>query len=317
MAQFFSEGMPGFDVVHVHAVFLWPTWAAARRARLHSVPHIIAPRGMLVGDLIRARGQLKKSISIALFDKRALQSADAVHFTTKREKSDCEALGIRPRHSITIPNGIDLDSVPVRYRHSNPPEIGRSYVLYLGRISWKKGIDRLVRAMADLPNSHLVIAGNDDENYTEHLRSVARDCNVSDRIEFRGHVGGEQKWELLAMASVLALPSISENFGNVIIEALSVGTPVVTTEGVGLAETVRESGTGIVSGPEPANIARSIQEILSNTNAGRLMGDAGRKLVASRFTWSVVAARMETAYLDLVDSNSAAVSREVAGTVSR
>jgi glycosyltransferase involved in cell wall biosynthesis len=171
--------------------------------------------------------------------------------------------------------------------------------------------------MADLPNSHLVIAGNDDENYTEHLRSVARDCNVSDRIEFRGHVGGEQKWELLAMASVLALPSISENFGNVIIEALSVGTPVVTTEGVGLAETVRESGTGIVSGPEPANIARSIQEILSNTNAGRLMGDAGRKLVASRFTWSVVAARMETAYLDLVDSNSAAVSREVAGTVSR
>ena len=86
MGRFLAQRTEDFDVVHIHAVFLWPGWAAARQARRSDIPHVISPRGMLVPDLIRRKSRIKKSISIACFDRRAVENASLIHFTSTREQ---------------------------------------------------------------------------------------------------------------------------------------------------------------------------------------------------------------------------------------
>ena len=130
----------------------------------------------------------------------------------------------------------------------------RPYVLFLGRVNWKKGLDRLIPAMKEVPNADLLIAGNDEENYRPELEALARRHGVLDRVRFLGPVDDRKKWSLLASARILVLPSYSENFGNVVLEAMAAGCPVIVTPEVGIASLVQEAGCGVVAGGNPANL---------------------------------------------------------------
>jgi glycosyltransferase involved in cell wall biosynthesis len=274
-----------FDVVHLHSVFLWPAYAAARAAAAANVPYVISPRGMLVPELIRERSRWTKTMWLRLVERRTFANAEAVHVTSHREEEDARRTGMPLPHPFVVPNGIDL--VPL-------PDVPRDQqtVLYLGRISWKKRIDLLIDAVAQLAEARLVIAGNDDEGLTPTLQQRAREAGVGERVTFAGAIDAAAKWELLAGAAVLALPSISENFGNVVLEAMIMETPVVLSEGVGLAEDVREARAGVVT----ADFAGAIGTLLADAALRTEMGRNGRSLVESQFTWSSVAARMEEAY---------------------
>src|SRR5205823_5016921 len=113
------------------------------------------------------------------------------------------------------------------------------YVLFLGRISWKKGLDRLLQAMA-LTALPLVVAGNDDEDYWPGMARLAETLRIAPRVHYVGRVDGARKESLLRRAALLVLPSYSENFGNVVLEAMAVGTPVIVTPEVGLAAAIEE-----------------------------------------------------------------------------
>jgi glycosyltransferase involved in cell wall biosynthesis len=119
---------------------------------------------------------------------------------------------------------------------------------------------------------------------------------VESRITFAGPVYGASKAALIEMASVLVLPSYSENFGNVVLEAWARGCPVILTPEVGLADTVAESGAGWVAKGTPEAIGRAIEDAVSNAAASRRRGELGRIEVARRFTWDAVAAQMEQVY---------------------
>ena len=129
---------------------------------------------------------------------------------------------------------------------------GPPYVLFLGRINWKKGLDRLLAAFARVDDARLVIAGNDEEQYRPALEERARQLGLADRVTFTGPVHGAGKAALLTGAQLLVLPSYSENFGNVVLEAMAAGRPVVVTPEVGLAPVVTSTGAGLVAdgGPE-------------------------------------------------------------------
>jgi glycosyltransferase involved in cell wall biosynthesis len=122
---------------------------------------------------------------------------------------------------------------------------------------------------------------------------------VSDRVEFRAPVSGIQKWELLASADVFALPSYSENFGNVVLEAMACGVPVVITPEVGLSTVVKESGAGIVTSAEPADLAVSILGIVSSPGLRCNMSLAARRVAETEFSWPRIARLMTEAYLEI------------------
>ena len=293
---YFSRGLKrtlraevtSFDVVHLHSVFLWPTYAAARAAGAAGVPYVVSPRGMLVPELIRERSRWTKTAWLGLVERRTFAHAAAIHFTSQREEDDAQRLGIPLPGPFIVPNGIDIVPRPAVPRDDTT-------VLYFGRISWKKRVDLLIDALPQLPGVRIVIAGNDDEDLTPQLQERARKSGVSERVVFAGTIEASAKWELLARATILAMPSISENFGNVILEAMMMETPVVLSEGVGLAADVRDAGAGVVTG----DFAGAIRTLLADAASRKQMGRNGRALVESQFTWQAVAARMEEAYCSI------------------
>lgn len=287
-----------FDVIHTHAVYLWPLWAAARAARRAGVPYVISPRGMLERDLVAHRSPLLKGLWLAAIERGNLEGAAAIHVTSRREADEAAAFGFQLRRVTEIPNGVDFDDpgdgavAPAVAEAMN----GKPFVLFLGRVNWKKGIDRLLPALAFLPETRLVIAGNDEEDYRGFLDRLAERIGVGDRVTFVGPVSSADKQALFARAQVMVMPSYSENFGNVAVEAIAAGLPVVATPEVGVADTIAAGGAGLVAAGTAEPLAKAIQALLADPRRRAAMGEAGRQLARERFTWPAVAARMESLY---------------------
>ena len=251
---------------------------------------------MLEKDLIERKSAIWKAALIGFVERANLQGAAAVHVTSRREAAEAEAFGFSLRRVAEIPNGVDLD----RAGGGASPAIAGAiasgpYVLFLGRINWKKGLDRLIDAMAHVPAVRLIVAGNDEEGYQPALESIARRSGVSDRLIVTGPVHGADKMALIDGARALVLPSYSENFGNVVLEAMAAGRPVIVSREVGLADLVRESGGGLVTDAAPEHLGDAIAELSNDVRAGDAMGQRGRT-AASRYSWDSVAAQMETLY---------------------
>lgn len=286
-----------FDVVHLHSVFLWPTYRASVEARRHRVPYLLAPRGMLVEDLFRRKSLLAKRVWLWSVGLRMLKEAAAVHLTSTREAEDLQELVGPVSNTVAVPNGIDLDPLPFQ-EATGDGEPG--YALFLGRISWKKGLDRLLEALARTNDIELVIAGNDEEGYRATLESLIARLGLGGRVRFAGHVGGEVKRGLLGGAMVLVLASYSENFGNVVLEAMAAEKPVIVTEAVGLADAVRAAGAGIVVDGSIEALAAALRRVAGDEASRKQMGRCGREAVAERFAWPRVAERMEQCYREVV-----------------
>ena len=303
LARACRERLRELDVAHLHSVFLLPTRVAAGAACRAGVPYLVAPRGMLVPELIRGRGRWRKRFWLHLFDRRTLSGAAAIHVTSRIEGTDAArvVLSLPPR--VVLPNGIAAEEL-TRPTPARPPclaPLGEApYALFLGRLSWKKRLDRLVAAIPLAPPElHWVVAGNDDEGLIPRLEAQAWGLGVAARLHFTGEVHGEEKAALLGNALALVLPSRSENFGIVVLESLAAGRPVVVTPGVGLAPEVRE-GCGLVVEPEPAALAAAVARLHAEPAAATWMGTTGRALVAERFTWEAVARQSLTIYEEIL-----------------
>jgi glycosyltransferase involved in cell wall biosynthesis len=289
MRQALAASMGQYDAVHLHSIFLWPTYAAARAARRRGVPYIVSPRGMLVPELITRKSRFAKLLWIRAVERKTFSQAAAIHFTARSEWHDAVRMRMPLPDPFVVQNGIDL---PRAASATRLPDT----LLFLGRISWKKGLDCLIEALPQVPNANIIIAGNDEENLTPKLRALAARAGVLDRVSFRGPVSGGEKEGLLQTSTALVLPSHSENFGNVVLEAMAAGMPVIVSPEVGLADDVAESGAGVVTTNAPAALAGTISELLGNSALRTEMGTRGRNLVEERFTWDHVAALMEEHY---------------------
>jgi glycosyltransferase involved in cell wall biosynthesis len=290
--------MNHFDILHNHCVFLWPTMAGARAARRCNVPYIISPHGMLVPDLIRRKSLLAKHLWITMLERHNIENAAAIHFTSQLEADEFRALGFDIQDSAIVPNGLDIQPACPKTSMSLPRRVHkRPYVLYLGRISWKKRVDDLIRAIGQVQDLDLVIAGNDDEGLQPSLVKLSQDCGAFDRVHFVGHVGGDRKWDLFRSARVFVLPSRSENFGMAVLEAMSAGCPVIVTAHVGLASSVRETGAGLViEDAHPAALANAIRILSFDEEMGRRMGAAGKRAARELFSWDGIAQKIEDMY---------------------
>jgi glycosyltransferase involved in cell wall biosynthesis len=284
-----------FDLVHLHSVFLWPTWAAARAARSLGIPYVLSPRGMLVKDLIRRKSRWLKTAWIGLIERENLERAAAVHVTSSAEARALEEFGMRLRRVVEIPNGVDTPPQDI-FRPGFSDSLPRTDVLHIGRVNWKKGLDRLIRAVALLPGVTLTLAGNDEEGYTEKLRRIAAEQGAADRVRFLPAIFDMEKWRLLRSARCFALPSHSENFGNAVLEAMAAGCPVIVTPEVGVSDVVRRSGAGLVVAGEPAALAAAIGHLLASPEKGAAMGRAGQKVAIDEYAWSQMASRFTQLY---------------------
>jgi glycosyltransferase involved in cell wall biosynthesis len=254
---------------------------------------------MLVKELIDRRNRLAKSTWIRLVERSTIEHAAALHLTSQLEAAEIERFGWLLPQLAVIPNAIDEPSECSGEIASDVREIanGQPLVLFFGRLTWKKGLDRLVHAFAGTRAGRLAIVGTDDEGLAAQLAKLVRDLCITERVRILPRtVVGPDKEHLFAQAALFVLPSYSENFGNTVLEAMRRGVPVVVTPEVGAAEIVRESGSGLIVKGETQTLGAAICQLTQDVSLARSMGEAGRRYAVSHYTWAQVAGRMENLY---------------------
>lgn len=299
MARVIDTEIGSFDVVHVNGVYLWPGPRIAKAAERSEVPVVISPRGMLVPELIAGKSAVVKRLWIALKERPHLANAAAIHVTSDEEWEGVCRLGLDLAPVVVLGNGVDPpielpSSAESDEMWSGIPS-GRR-VAFLGRLDWTKGIELAIDAVRAIPDAFLLIAGPDQIGLRHSLepRLLRPDGSVAGR--FTGPVEGPRKWALLAGADVLVAPSIKESFGMSVAEALSIGTPVVCTHGVGAAAIVARTDPTAVVERTPVALARALAGLLDDDERRRRAGAEGRRIMASEYTWDAIALGMAEVY---------------------
>lgn len=282
-----------FDLFHIHSVFTWTTAMAGLWAIKNKIPYVLEVHGALMQRFFNVKSSFKKRVWMNLWGEKILKKAAFLRAATGYEKEETQK--IYKKESIeVIPHGIDpCSEIRAKQSFRNWPT---PYVVFLGRINWGKGLDRLIESMLTVREAYLVIAGNDEDDYATELKRLVEHKGISSKVHFVGAVYGADKVSLLQGACALALTSYSENFGNVVLEAMSEGCPVVVTPEVGLAKTVSDFGCGIVSEGSPEKISEALNQLVHHETLRSEMGQKGRLTVEKYFLSSAVALQMEIAY---------------------
>lgn len=297
MARWLDRNLRRFDVLHIHSLFSFPAAAAARAALRNRVPFVVRPLGTLNAWGLGNRRPWLKRLSLRFVEMPILQRARAVHFTSDQERDEAAnlAIGHRP---VVIPNPVELPALP-----AGPAGRDRDMVLFLGRIHRVKGLDLLLPAMAEVirtrPTARLVIAGDGEAQLIAGLHRAAQDLGLTSRIEWLGAVDGTRKQALFARAGLFVLPSYSENFGIAAGEALAAGVPLVISNRVAIHPEVARAGAGLVVPCETMAIARAIERILGDAGLAARCAEAGRRLVAERYSATAVTSELIRLYQEI------------------
>jgi glycosyltransferase involved in cell wall biosynthesis len=276
------------DLIHLQHIWNPYIQVMAFWAHQKKIPYIITTRGMLE-PWIMAHNSLKKKIGLFLYQKKAIQRAAHLHATAQMEANNIKKLGFNNPISI-IPNGIDLSVINERKAN-----YGTRKMVFLSRIHPKKGIELLLEAWSksETEGWSLEIAGEGEANYMKRLISSVKDCK---NIHFVGAKYDKDKWDFLRSADVMVLPTYSENFGNVVAEALIIGVPVITTKGTPW-EDLETYKCGWWIDLSVENLEKTLVEAFNiPTDVLEVMGNQGRKLVAEKYELKAVAEKIVDLY---------------------
>lgn len=291
------------DLVHINGIYTHPATVGAKAARKLNKPHIIALRNGLDPWMMKIK-RLKKMIGYLFYVKNDLKSATCIHATSVQEIDAAKKIGIKGPFTI-IPNGISLSefqSLPPKYRATDIWPILKNckVVLFMSRLSKQKGLDMLIPVWEDIVKKHpdtiLVIAGPDYLEYGKYARWLVSQSTCNKNIIFTGNVVGEYRLALYSIADIFILPSYSENFGNVIAEALACEVPVITTKATPWSE-IEKNDCGRWVAVDKNAIYDSLDDLLYKSNEEReAMGKRGKKLISQNYTWDIAARKMKTVY---------------------
>ncbi len=302
------------DLVHIHELWHYPGYAAARAAWKVGRPYMVTVHGGL-GPVALGRKALRKSLYMATFQRRILVGAAVLQAFTEAEAGHIRQ-HVPGAAVAVIPNGVRpeaFDDLPVGadFPGNGGDLSGKRVVLFLGRVHPGKGLDILARAFAQVarqrPDARLVIAGPDEGGYSARVQSILRKGRVLDRASFTGMLTGPHRLAALARADVFVLPSYFEGFSMAVLEALACGLPVVISRQCNFPE-VAQAGAGLVIDTDAGQLAQALAQLLDAAPEQRRdMGERGRRLVRERYTWDAIAARMADLYRQVVEAHEQGV----------
>lgn len=282
------------DIIHIHGLWTAASHWASAYSRKADIKLAIHPRGMLEPWALKHR-PLKKRIAMLLYQKRNLASAKVLFATAEPEAESIRQLGFKQPVAI-IPNGVIIPELRQdEFGFTKNDE--KKKVLFLSRIHPKKGLLMLLEVWARVrpENCLLQIAGIDEDGHLEEVMQYAMQLNLDKTIDFTGPVTGESKSALYKQADLFVLPSFSENFGNVVTEALAHCLPVLTTHGTPWSEleTVK-CGWWVPATVD--GIADALTEATKkDKNELKQMGIRGREF-AKKFEWEFIAEQTTQTY---------------------
>lgn len=308
-----AENAGKFDIIHSTGIFLMAASLGAYYAKKFKKPFVISPRGSLMEEPLSKKSSLKKKLYINLIDKNNFKIADAMHFTTEKEKEEYISSKLPLKKSIVIPNGFDPSELGLKvskgfFREKFLISKDKKIILFLSRLSWKKGLDTLIPAFAKVvklnPDIILVLVGGDDEGYKKNIQLLITNYQLQNKVIFTGMLTGKDKIAAYQDADVFVLPSYSENFGNVVLEALYFNLPVIITKNVGIAPIIEKYKAGLVINKDKNELEEAIVKVLSDNDFVKNMGENGKKLLEQEFSWPQIADRFIKEYEEVIVKNA-------------
>ena len=304
MARWLRRHVADYDVVHIHALFSFSSFAAARAARQARLPYIVRPLGVLNEWGMENRRRFLKQWSLKIVELPILRGAAAIHYTAEAERREAAAAHpeIASLRSVIIPIPIEVgqrgDAAHFHARFA--VAANRRIILFLSRLHPKKGIELLLSAFREIrgefPDALLVMAGSGEESYVETLRQKARELGGDGHVLWPGFVAGEDKAALLAAATLFVLPSFSENFGIAAAEALAAGVPSILSEHVAIAQDTASADAALVVPCGIAAIAEAMRQLLRDKALRDRLGVQGRALIEKRFSPDAIGKQLDELY---------------------
>ena len=305
LSLWLARHLKQYELLHIHALFSYPSTSAMAQARWAGVPYILRSIGQLSPwSLAQSRG--RKRLLLRLIERRNLEQAAALHFTTAAERDEAAVLGLA-QPNLVLPLGVRCPD-PLSQSASAPNGSAPVRFLFLSRLHPKKQLENLLDALALLQRQRpearweLAIAGEGEPRYVAGLQERTRGLGIEARCGWLGFLEGEAKWQALKAADWYVLPSAAENFGIAAVEALAAGTPVILSPEVAVAANVARAGAGLVSASDPEALALTLATALERPSL--TMRASALTLVATDFSWSTIALQLRDAYRQVLTSSA-------------
>jgi glycosyltransferase involved in cell wall biosynthesis len=286
------------DVVHLTAVYSFPTIPTLLACRMLRKPVVWSPRGMLQ----RWQGTTRTTLKTIWERVCGLVAPPTLVLHVTSEEEQRESVARLPDMKMAvIPNGIEI---PHHIARVNGQKTLR--LLFIGRLHPKKGIENLLEAFGLLNGSlpmpvSLTIAGGGDRQYTKDIKERIKQLGLTERVQMTGAVSGKDKEQMFLNADVVIVPSHTENFAMVVAESLAYGIPVIASQGTPWKR-LSEEACGLWVDNRPESLAEAIKQI--SQMPLRDMGLKGRQWMQKEFTGEVVAKKMIDLYQQLLVQDS-------------
>lgn len=264
-----------FDVIHIQSWWNLVALFSACICRIKGWKYIVTPRGML-SPYTYQTSIVKKWIHF--FIGNSVLKKALIHATAPDEALKLKSLNEKYVVKI-LPNYVNTD-IPLLKRQTQDV----FQLLFLSRIHPKKGLDVLIKSLGLLEfRCHLHIVGDGDERYVKSLMELARQLQVEDKITWHGSLYDTKKYDLYAHSDLMLLPSHDENFANNVLESLLLGTPVIVSENVGLADFVKNNSLGWVFRGSEKELASAISNAYKSKEVRERINLEARERVLKEF----------------------------------
>ena len=291
------------DILSTHGLWKYCSVASLRWHRRMARPYIVHPHGMLELWALQ-NAKWKKRIAAVLYENQHLRGAACLRALCEAEAHSIRAYGMRNPICV-IPNGVDLpDLKDMPALQAQAFAEGRKILLYLGRLHPKKNLANLIRAWKQILNSHpsaraswvLTIAGWSQGEYEAQLRQLTTDLGLLTSVIFLGPRFGTEKNECYRACAAFIMPSLSEGLPMTVLEAWAYAKPVLMTPECNLPEGFG-AGAALQIGPGPEEITTGLKQVIEMSDDDRrAMGNRGRNLVATTFSWPRIGKQMRSVY---------------------
>lgn len=230
--------------------------------------------------------------------KLIINNANCVFALTKHMKKEIENKFKRKKVCV-IPNGIEIEkfkNIKNKIEFQNNQD---KVILFVGSLRPVKGVKYLIMALEKVikiyPNVKLIIIGHGDE-YSK-LLNLVKQLNLNDYVKFEGEISNDRVLEYMSSSDLFVLPSLSEGFPNVILEAMAEGLPIISTNVKGLDEMVKNNINGLLVKPkDPQDIAKKILKLINDENLRKKMSKNNIN-ESTNYSWEKVIQKLENIYL--------------------
>jgi glycosyltransferase involved in cell wall biosynthesis len=295
-----------YDVIHVYSWYHHLGFVFASMANKYKIPFFVSMWGTLQPEAQQFHKN-KKRLLDALYTKKMILHATGLHSIGESETKEYIKWGADKNKIHYIDNGIVLEHFKIIDKTKIFDKLDlkqdQNYLLYLGRIHEKKGIELLLKSFKKIIETNinilLIIAGTGEYSYVTEIKKFVETLGLENNVKFAGFVSHEEKLELLQHAKIFVLTSYNDIHPRAVQEALTVGTPVIITKVCDYPE-VEQYNAGMTVDLDELSIYNALKNLLENDDKRRTMSSNAKNLIKNRFLLVDQVKKFEQVYLEAI-----------------